>query len=549
MKGAKSIVLGWDGATWDLLLPLVEQGLMPHLQRLIKQGATGIMESTIPPLTPTAWMSIYTGMNPGKHGVFSFSKKPRQAASAAAIAQIELISSIDAISFRLWHLLNVQGIRTGLINLPLTFPAEKINGFMLTGMMTPGGLTRQGNSYPDDLISELETAIGCPYLVDVSIEGSDDDFIRRLDELLTIREKTIEYLIANKSWDVFWVVFVTPDRIQHRYWKYLDPKSNHYHTERGAGLREKLLPLYQRLDDELGKLMDRVDRSTTFYLISDHGFGPLQKAIYLNLWLRDQGYLKAKSELGWIRVFLKSMNRGWIKKVIPLGSLYKLREQNKSVIDWSGTVAYAGTPDVQGVFFNVVGREPNGVVNPGAEYEALCDVLRSRLQELVDPRDGSRLFERVYRNDELFNGERSINGPDLIVVTAEEQYGVSDNLFERNIVKSLENAANGAHRQRGVFAAFGPRIISDKKLDTTSVVDFAPTLLHSLGLSVPSEMDGDVIMEIFVDSDQDVQPMKRVPLSDYNLSLSHNPAEQPIYSNDQASELTQRLKALGYLDE
>ena len=548
-NNTRCIIMGWDGATWDLLKPWCDDGTLPNLARFLKGGAHGVMNSTIPPLTPTAWTSIYTGMNPGKHGVFGFTLRPRETVATNGTGDVSLVSSKNISAPKIWHILNAHGRKTGLINLPITYPPEPVDGFMITGMMTPGGLTKHGRAYPDNLVEEVEEKIGMEYIVDVAIEGHADDFLGRLEQAMTIRERTIEHLIDTKPWDLFFAVSVIPDRIQHIFWKYIMPGSPMYDSAEAVRLRPRIIDLYVRLDALLGRLMDRLDENTFMVMISDHGFTSLNKAIYVNNWLEKEGFLSVKASSTPIRKVMKSLNVTFLKKMVPLSWVKKAKKQTNSTIDWSKTKAFASTPDVHGIFINVRGREPNGIVEPGAEYEALCDSLIEKLLQLRDPADQELLVDRVYKNRELFSGDYAENGPDLVIVTKGENFAISDNLFEKQMVKSLENTAQGDHEKPGVIAFYGANVMPGANLKTSDVMDVTPTILHGMGLPMLDEMDGRVLDDVFGSSlpSSTVNKISARDLLD-GISKGDNGEGDEIYTENESEAIKKHLKALGYLD-
>ena len=546
----RCIIMGWDGATWDLLKPWAANGTLPNLARMLEGGAHGVMDSTIPPLTPTAWTSIYTGMNPGKHGVFGFTLRPRETVASDGSGDIALVSSKNISAPKIWHILNAHGLKTGLVNLPITYPPEPVDGFMLTGMMTPGGLTKHGSCYPAELVSEVEEKIGMEYIVDVAIEGSADDFLGRLEQAMTIRERTIEELVDNKPWDLFFGVSVIPDRIQHIFWKYIMPGSDLYNSAEAVRLRPRIMKLYVRLDDLLGRLMDRLDERTFIVLISDHGFTSLRKAIYVNNWLEKEGLLTVKASQTPVRKVMKSINITFLKKLVPLSWVKRAKKHTNATIDWSKTKAFATTPDVHGIFINVKGREPNGIVEPGAEYDALCDELIAKLTELKDPADQEPLVERVYRNKELFSGDFSENGPDLVIVTKNENFAVSDNLFEKQMVKSLENTAQGDHEKPGVIAFYGANINKGVMLEKCDVMDVTPTVLHGMGLPALDEMDGSALNDVFDRALPSAADAKKISASELLNKVNdlNNDSDDDVYTDGESDAIKKHLKALGYLN-
>ena len=131
----KLLVIGIDGGTFDIILPMIHAGRLPNLGRLLSNGAYGTLLSTIPPVTAPAWSSFVMGSNPGQHGVFYFFRKEGKSDGAKSERVLMNLRNIEGIPF--WRVLNRYGNKAGLINIPLTYPPDNVDGFMISGMLVP----------------------------------------------------------------------------------------------------------------------------------------------------------------------------------------------------------------------------------------------------------------------------------------------------------------------------------------------------------------------------------------------------------------------------
>ncbi len=558
------ILLGLDGATFDLFGPWLEQGLLPNLARIAAQGAWGNLQSTVPPTTPTAWSACLTGKNPGRHGIFDFRLSPLED------ARRPLISSRAIKGRKLWHMLNDAGKQAGFLNVPITYPPEPVDGFMISGLMTPDA--GSDYTYPADLKHRLKQAIG-DYVVNVDIArydvGREDDalaFLRELTRAFEQRRRAMFWLMEAFDLDFFMPVFILPDRIQHLFWKYLDPSQEAYHTSRGERMRGPLIAAYQAMDNMIGELLDRLERNTNLLIMSDHGFGPTRKWINVNKFLMELGLLRLKpgaavrkrlfyeamqlegSALA--RTLLPSSLRGAIRRRIRSGrSAFK--SDIEWSIDWARTRAFFVSVPSQGVFINVKrsangadgpngGQRRPGVVEPGAEYDRLRAFLRQKLLDLRDPQTGEKIMDAVHYREEVYDGAQTQYAPDLIFVARDYAY-LGRNLFgSRRVVEASQYMGNGFHRMNGIFMAYGPDIRPGLRVEGAAIVDIAPTVLHLMGLPIPDDLDGRPLAEI-------AHGAIAAPRFAAAEAADHTPYNLE-YSQEEAEHVAERLQALGYLD-
>lgn len=571
------LVIGLDGATFDILEPWMEQGHLPNLAAIARNGAVGPLQSTIPPNSAPAWTSFMTGMNPGKHGVYGFTRvDPRESytikVNSGAIRRTESI----------WQILTERGERSILINVPMTYPPDPIDGLVVTGIDTPG--LDSEFTYPPELRHEILRLIP-DYTLDVRSWGVTAVGERRahiLDDILRMvesRRQLALHLMTTEPWDVFTVVFTATDRAQHFFWRFLDPAHPLYEPAEAPKYQDAILRVYRRIDQALGEILARCDEQTTVIVMSDHGFGPQHKLFRINQWLLENDFLRltytssnglmhrlsGAAQKGLyraldglqrlVRTRLSDRAKDQLKRLFP-----RVREQVASQmlfsgVDWSSTRAYHTAEFPGSIRINLKGREVNGVVEPGSEYQAVCEAIRSALEGYVDPDTGRRIVERVFRREELYWGPCLDRAPDLIVHLADYAYTIdwyipmdgNETGQSSPIVTELTGrfAVNcGSHRPTGIVMLQGPDVEGGVKLGPNQIYDVAPTLLYLLGQSVPADMDGRILTEAITPERLARQPAEhseRGPASSRRI-----PAEE-VYSDADTEAVSERLRSLGYL--
>ncbi len=534
MKNAPRVsVVGFDGGTWDLLKPWMQAGLLPNLARLEEQGSTGVLSSTIPPWTPTAWSSFATGKNPGKHGVFGFSTRTTD-------GSIRWVSSKSIRTPTLWRILSDNGLRVGLLNVPLTYPPEDLNGFVVSGFPTPPNAPDL--SAPRELFEELRAQLG-DYVVDMDLDGvwgrdvperEALALLERLEQMTRKRCAALSYLLERYPTDFLMVVFVASDRIQHMFWKYLDPAEPLYHRPEAPRYRDRIMRSYALMDQSLGQLLDLTGEDGYVFLVSDHGFGPRDKLFLMNKWLRHQHLQKqqtAKALLKSVSRRLGLWNRKGLSKMLPEGL------KNDPCIDWRQTQAHAGSIYESGIYLDL-GEAPD---------RGALDGLRGRLtDELTSLRDnetGAPVIKRVLRREEVFSGPFVSEGPDVVLCPNKGYYPVDfgSRPFEGCLRKVA--GAGGDHREEGIVACYGPGTTPGGRLESAHIMDLAPTILYVMGLPVPDDMDGRVLSELFEEELLARNPVRQC----HTTEPRQEAAPDDVYSADDAEAIYQRLKAIGYV--
>ncbi len=534
------LVIGLDGGEWRVLEPLVAQGRMPNLGRLLERGVRGPLASTVPPVTAPAWATFLTGVNPGKHGVFAFQRPLDQGLDRGWVNGAAIRAP------KLWHYLEGQGLRCAFINVPMTYPPEPLPGYMVTGMLTPLGA--ECFTYPADLSPPLRAR---GYVTDLRIrkvERAVDTaeqqmgLLRDLQAVARRRVEGVLWLWERESVDLLAVVFETPDRVQHFFWGRLQRALAEGPSD---AVDEALLACYEEVDRGIGALLALAGEGTTVFLLSDHGFCGLHTAVHLDQWLAERNLLRYAGAKATLRRRVKGGLAPLLKRLLPRSWLLRGRRAFAvtKVIDWERTRVYSGRSSENAVFLNLRGREPKGIVEPGQEYEALREEVVRELQALRDPRTGERILQRVFRREEVYRGPYLEWAPDILFELT-EGYEVTSEVATAGVFRDVSDQGAGFHAQEGIFVAAGAGVEGPGTVEGAHIQDLAPTILHCLGLPVPQHMDGRVLEEVFPEDYRARHPVVRTEA---------RPAGTPVreagevFSPEDEEEIRQRLAGLGYL--
>ena len=565
MKATRVLVIGLDGATFRVIQPMVAAGELPVLGRLMKQGTYGVLRSTIQPSSEQAWVTFMTGVQNGKHGIFGFvQRKPGS-------YEYQYVNARHQRAPTLWRLLSERGRRVIAINVPMTYPPEPVNGALIGGLMTPSERSRF--TYPPDLYEELKREIG-GYIINVDIEtgalkdAGEERLLREINEMIRLRTEAVKYLARTRPWDLLCVVYGAADRVSHKFWKYMQMDSPTLASGKGGAIPQ----VYRRLDQAVGELMDHVaDEHTVVLLVSDHGFGPLKKAFFLNQWLTEQGYLcwrgkeplnlRAGFQMGLNRILRQAvhwLDHPWMSAAKQAafatwpdlkGKLHSSMAYAK--VDWSRTLAYAlGT--MGNICLNVKGREPQGIVEPGSQYEALRTQLIEELKQLRDVETGRPIFLAVYRREEIYHGPYVELAPDIV--------GLLDSTYHVAAVDwrpaggavivplgeqlLFVGDLSGQHDMDGILIAYGPHVRQGAEIAGAGIVDMAPTLLALLGEPIPDYMDGRVLLELFDES----LAAERASTGAGEGAPALTEEAGEVYTEEEEEEIAARLRGLGYVD-
>ncbi len=434
VKEKKVVLIGLDGTPYTLLKQFCADGTMPNLAKIAANSSLRQMDVSIPEVSSTSWTCFYTGMNPAQHGIFGFlDLQPNS-------YKIYFPNSKSVKAPALWDVLGNYGKRSVVINVPETYPAKPLNGALISGFVATD---LKKATYPPEL---LPTLMELEYRLDPDAQKareSKDAFLADIYDVFEKRRKTILHLFDQEKWSLFIGTITETDRLHHFMWDALVDKNHPYHNG--------FLDFYRRVDGLIGEVYDRLDSNTTFMMCSDHGFTSIEQQVYLNYWLKDNGYLKFTSESP------KS-----VEEIAP------------------GTRAFAMDPTR--IYINLKGKYPQGAVEPGEEYEHLRREIAEGLRAITY--QGKPVIKKVFMKEEVFRGPLMQQAPDLIVLS---NYGFDmkgstnkQTLMDREIF-------TGMHTQDDAHFLINRKDINEKK---PHICDIAPTIMKELGIVIPSDVTG-----------------------------------------------------------
>ncbi|NWG03420.1 MAG: alkaline phosphatase family protein [Syntrophaceae bacterium] len=553
MSTHRTLIIGLDGATFDLIHPWVQAGQLPTFAKLMSQGVYAPLKAWPNLNSAAAWSSIVTGYNPGQHGIFNF---------VDALPQIGTTWQPSTAMARkkdpFWRYLSAAGKRIGVINVPITYPADPIHGFMLSGMDTPD-IHSPGFAHPPELCDELQRQ-GIDYVIDVprlqfSEEGDPYQVPRAIQRMMDTHSRTILHLMKNRPWDTLMAVLVVTDRIQHFRW-----------PAEGISFDQPdwapIFSIYQQIDSFLGKALELIDDKTTVLIISDHGFGPLRLARRcLNQLFAQLGLLSYRS--GADRLTNKLLERILVygRKTIPFSfqkSLAKtfpglhrraIHEHELSSIDWSTTKVFY-SPHMGTLTINLKGREPEGIVSV-EDYNPLRKEIQEILLNVTDPVSGQKIIQAVHLREEIFQGPYLAKAPDLViewnydVARSAICYPAEKEPFIIHPPKRFDAGERwtGDHRPYGIFIVCGPDIKRGSRVSNATLYDIAPTILYLQDHPIPNDMDGKVLTEIFDEDYLSHHPIQYREMPEFQWEASHTEL-----GTEETQKIEERLRGLGYIE-
>ena len=432
-----------------------------------------------------------------------------------------------------------------------------MNGVMVTDLMTPNAQVQY--TYPPELKQELLERVG-PFVITPGEGENPSEPLTYLDKVRADVKASADYalyLLKKEPYTFFMYVFGITDILQHQFWYLLeaDPKNL---NESDRTLRDKVLAVFQQVDDGVGEMLKHADENTTIVLMSDHGFGPMKGFLHVNNFLLERGYLVLKR--GALSTLKRAMFRAGITpqnvhltlKALKLdlrrkfnrGRAYgTLRRFFLSFddVDWTRTRAFA-LGHIGQIYINLQGRQPSGIVAPGSAYEKLRDEIRSELLKLKHPDTGEQLIARVLNREEIYHGDLLDNTPDLLLLPADFKYvAFGESEFASNKIVGPTLGHTGHHRLEGIGALSGGNIQAGAKIENASLIDLAPTILYALGLPIPPDMDGRALTEAFTPEFVNQTALQ------YDTADAVRTDYGGTYSEDEEEQVIQRLADLGYV--
>jgi predicted AlkP superfamily phosphohydrolase/phosphomutase len=518
------LCLGLDGADYELVRDLVAQGRLPTIARLSREGTFGPLRSTIPAVTPTAWSSFLTGLNPAGHGIFNFTTNANRSTQ-----RIESAASRAGAPF--WRTLGAAGLRSAFVGIPFTYPPEPVAGVLVTGYGGPP----QPAILPDSAAERIFSAY--PDLVTAHHPLAErwwEDFHRYTRRLIEHVEQVAGVckiaMDLEPDLALLCVDFMSSDFAGHLAYNRLDP-THPAHDPAQAG--DELVQVYEAVDRVCAELIDlaadRYGEEPTVFVISDHGMKPIHWVFHANQWLAEAGLLRfrrrslqplLRGRLNFAALVDQRLARtrpAYARALDAVPFLPRPRPAREfGDVDYGRTLAYCyGTG---GQIF--LGEASGALGDPGAARE-----VEQALASIRHPETGQPAFD-VKRKEELYHGPFLHKAPEFVLLPRDERVFVESSrrtwpaAFERH--KRLDPEAfygySGHHGLTGIVAAAGPGVSAGSLPEYAEITQMPATLLNLLGLS--AELDA--------------------------APLETTRVEQPVYSADEEAEMVERLRDLGY---
>ena len=470
----KMIVIGLDGASFELIEPWLRAGKLPNLKRLITNGVRGSSRSCLPPTTSPNWKCYSTGKNPGKLGIFWWE-------NIDLINRRRYIPANRAQTRELWDYLSESGMKAGVINMPLTYPPKQVNGFMIAG--GPDAQDRHF-TYPGELESRLKKEF--KYEVHPVIRSDwrrSDEAISRLMALMEKRFLVAKTLAKEYELDFLHLTIFYINSLHHDRWD-----------------DEVVERAWELIDRNIGMLISEF-KDCNFIIMSDHGTNEINQVFYINSWLEKQGYLKTSGSL-WLprllyRLGLNEQRLFAIAQKLHLSSILKrvvpkkLRNNIPSAI---------GTMELEQKEAKII-WEKSRALGSGqgplyllADNAALRNELTDKLQKLTNPSTGLKVARHVYQREDIYQGDFLPEAPSIII----DQYPhthIRGSIGNKNIFEEPQRW-RAENTTEGIFIASGPDFKQGIEAENVTILDLAPTILYLMGVPVPDDLDGRVLLQI-----------------------------------------------------
>ncbi len=529
----KTILFGLDGATYTVLDPLMRRGDMPNLKRFIARGVRATLNSTLNPLTPPAWTSMVTGCTPGRHGIFDFI----QPVESDGSLYFKLTDSRDVQCETVCAMLSRQGLTAASLNFPVTFPPRPFKGCLIPGFVTGRHMRRA--VHPPEFFDELKSLPGfnlkeVSWDLDMEKKAIQDVppeeyepwiqfHLRRQQQWATI----LKHVLTQHDCDLTAFVDDGPDKLQHLAWPYLDPACFPQDASpRDFRIRKLCFKYFRMLDQLLGEVVELAGRHVRIFIASDHGFCGTQKIFYVNVWLREHGYLRWREGA--------PVNESEDIAATRMKAHYE-------TLDWERTQAYAPTPSCSGIYI----RQAKAPGEPGVrpeKYVAFRRKLAAALLAYKDPETGESVVRKVLPREEAFAGEYVHAAPDLTLQLHDHSF---PSVLNASVVLKTRKSVTGTHHPEGIFIAAGEGIRKRAMAGPFSAPDVCPTLLYSAGAKIPRRLDGILPEAIF----EPTYWSKHAPVFE-NAAVAYKAAaggESPS-TEAETADLVERLKAMGYIE-
>lgn len=516
MEADKTVILGIDGAHFELIKPWIKSGKLPNIECMINDGIKGDLQSVLPPVTSPNWKAYATGKNPGKLGIFWWENVDMDE------RRVYYPDNRKANHPEFWELIGQQS-SAGVVNVPTTYPPREVEPFIVSGAPDAA---ETGFTHPPKLEEELKETLGYKVTKGKSIKNQPNEAAEEIVDLIDLRFKAGKYLLDEYDPEFLQISTFYINSLHHYFW---DDK--------------RTLEGWKIIDKHLKEFLNE---NYNIVLMSDHGATKIDTVFHINTWLEQEGYLVSDMK------FTKLLDRmgisteqlinistklnindiatqatpQWIIDQIPTEGGDVRRESKTSNINWEATTALASG---QGPIY----------VDPekGTSEKIQTEIIKS-LSTLTGPR-GKSIANAIHRGQAVYNGPYLQEAPDIIIDQRDGVH-IAGGLGRNQIFTNPEEDGwKGENKRDGLFVATGPDIATGEIVEL-SILDLAPTLLHLHGCPIPEDFDGTVRKTIYAERSN---PLER----NIKYSEPSNKKGQRAQSNPEYDNVRNRLQDLGYL--
>lgn len=504
------IAVGLEAADPTLLEKWCGEGRLPNLSRLISEGSYRKLHSCTAVASGSTWPSITTGVSPDKHGMGFYH---RQIRTGTYRIVKKYADEIHADYF--WKHSSAAGRRIALFDVPATHPLEAFNGIQIIGWGAEA-LNWKQCSAPANWLTEIVRRFG-RHPLDGWYQGSTDSLAEsralsgRLREGSRARTRIARWLQDQEPWDLLMVVYPETHWAGHYFFRLLDKSNPRYDPDIERECGGAMLDVYREIDAGIGEFT-RAQPGSTVLVFSNTGMGCNYSGRHLvPAILRRLGMAGARGSVGesgrdWgtyaiqtVELLVSAKNIERVRRLVP----EKLWDKYTRIFlnfgsDWRHSRAFALPSDYTGAIrVNLKGREPRGTVEPGEEYDRLCEELSREFLSLRNPATGQSAVSEVIKLRERYGGPCLDELPDL-VVQWEGTQPIDALCSDRvgRVAGILPDNRSGAHKIHGFLIASGERIRKAGELPTADIVDIAPTVLNLQGLVPSQDLDGRVLKDM-----------------------------------------------------
>ncbi len=535
------LIIGIDGATFDIIFPLIKRGELKTIKRILENGVYTKLESIDPPITAPAWTSAYTGVNPGKHNIFSFNDTNGHVVNATS-------RKFPAI----WQTLSERGFRSLIMHLPVTYPPDQIKGIVLSGMLAPQQIL--DNIFGEKkILNEEELLFGEEFVEKRGVHyyTNRPKFIREMKRVERMKGDIFKFYLEHEDWDFAWLLFAGTDEMSHLFW-------DEFESSRKNNDLSPLESIYTVVDKIIGEILNIVNlNNTTVFIMSDHGFGAVKNAININYLLEKKKYLHKRKRSYKNIIKRKIVENGINFSKIPIIKYFVRLSLSLIPLNTRKSLKASYLFDPRSIVDKIdLGKSIcycNGVSNEGEiritqpmdenEILRLKTKLIKELLDLRDPMSNKPLIAEILDPLDIYNGRFTKNAP-LLLLRAKDNYSIKSDLYAKHLLTKPRQS--GEHRKDGILMMIGNHVLSTgTEIPKKQIVDITPTIHQLFQIPLFSEFDGRIITEAFPPESKIINTTLKKVSVETKKEIND---EEMLFSEEEEMKIRERLSHLGYFD-